>query len=438
MSLSKKLLTGAIVSSLGGLLFGFDTAVISGAEQGLKGFFELDAIAHGFTNSIALIGTIIGAIFAYIPAERWGRKKSLLVIGAFFGLSALGCAFTSSWELFLFYRFLGGLGVGASSVIAPMYISEISPSSHRGRLVGLFQFSIVFGILLAFISNYFLKIQITVDAWRWMLGVEALPALLFFLLTFFIPRSPRWLIIKGNDKDGLRVLSELGDDSPNETFKRIKDSLNHKRVKESLFQKKYFKPILLVFLMATFNQFSGINAIMYYAPRIFEMSGIGEDSAFLQAASVGFVNMVFTVFAMTLIDKIGRKKLMLWGSIGMIISLIFSTVFLNESGIGKGLLIIPILVFIASFAFSQGAVIWVFISEVFPNRVRASGQSFGTFVHWFWAATLTWLFPIVATLPNGGSYAFGFFAFAMVLQLLFVLKLFPETKGKTLEDDINK
>jgi|TARA_R100000501_G_C2621246_1_gene114493 sugar porter (SP) family MFS transporter len=436
MGLSKKLLTGAIVSSLGGLLFGFDTAVISGAEQGLKEFFNLNAISHGFTNSIALIGTIIGAIFAFIPAQYWGRKKSLLIIGAFFGLSALGCAFTSSWELFLFYRFLGGLGVGASSVIAPMYISEISPSSHRGRLVGLFQFSIVFGILLAFISNYFLKIQISVDAWRWMLGVEAVPALFFFILTFFIPKSPRWLIIKGNGEDGLKTLRELGDLKANETFDRIKGSLNKDKVKESLFQKKYFKPILLVFLMATFNQFSGINAIMYYAPRIFEMSGIAEDSAFLQAASVGFVNMVFTILAMTLIDKIGRKKLMLWGSIGMIISLVFSTFFLNQPEIGKGLLIIPILVFIASFAFSQGAVIWVFISEIFPNKVRASGQSFGTFIHWFWAAALTWLFPIVASLPNGGSYAFGFFALAMVFQLIFVLKLFPETKGKSLEEDI--
>lgn len=436
MGLSKKLLTGAIVSSLGGLLFGFDTAVISGAEQGIKVFFDLDAIAHGFTNSIALIGTIVGAIFAFIPAQHWGRKKSLLIVGAFFGLSALGCAFTSNWELFLFYRFLGGLSVGASSVIAPMYISEISPSTHRGRLVGLFQFSVVFGILLAFISNYFLKIKISTDAWRWMLGVEAIPSLFFFLFTFLIPKSPRWLIIRGRDEEGQKNLKLLGDPKAEETFRRIKNSINQNKIKESLFQKKYYKPIFLVFLMATFNQFSGINAIMYYAPRIFEMSGIAEDSAFLQAASVGLVNMIFTVLAMSLIDKIGRKKLMLWGSVGMIISLIFSTFFLNQPEIGKGLLIVPILTFIASFAFSQGAVIWVFISEIFPNKVRASGQSFGTFIHWFWAATLTWLFPIVAALPKGGSYAFGFFAIAMVLQLIFVLRLFPETKGKTLEENV--
>lgn len=436
MSLSRKLLTGAIVSSLGGLLFGFDTAVISGAEQGLKVFFNLSNMAHGFTNSIALIGTIIGAIFAYLPAQYFGRKKSLLIIGAFFGLSALGCAFTSSWELFLFYRLLGGLGVGASSVIAPMYISEISPSTHRGRLVGLFQFSIVFGILLAFLSNYFIKKNVSVEAWRWMLGIEAIPSLIFFVLTFFIPPSPRWLIINGKNREGLNTLSALGDLRANDTYLNIKESLNQSEIRERLFQKKYLRPILLVFLMATFNQFSGINAIMYYAPRIFQMSGIAEDSAFLQAASVGFINMVFTVFAMVLIDKIGRKKLMIFGSIGMIISLIFSTLFLNQPEIWKGLLIIPIMMFIASFAFSQGAVIWVFISEVFPNKVRATGQSFGTFVHWFWAAALTWLFPLVVSFPNGGSYAFGFFAVAMIFQLIFVLKIFPETKGKSLEEEI--
>lgn len=437
MVLKKKLLTGAIVSSLGGLLFGFDTAVISGAEQGLKVYFDLDSFSHGFTNSIALIGTIIGALLAFMPAQKWGRKRSLLVIGIFFGLSALGCAYTENWELFLFYRFLGGLGVGASSVIAPMYISEISPSDYRGRLVGLFQFSIVFGILLAFLSNYFLKLYIPVDAWRWMLGVEAVPAFLFFLLVFKIPKSPRWLILKERFKEGQEVLREIGDKSPQETLENIKNSLdenNHN--KEGLFKRKYLRPIILVFLMATFNQCSGINAIMYYAPRIFEMSGIAEDSAFLQAASVGFVNMLFTILAMNYIDKVGRKKLMLLGTIGMILSLVTTAYLLNSSAVGSTFLIVPILVFIASFAFSQGAVIWVFISEVFPNKVRASGQSFGTFVHWAWAAILTWIFPVVTSLTNGGTYAFGFFAFAMVLQLIFVIKYFPETKGKLLEDKI--
>lgn len=437
MTLKKKLLTGAIVSSLGGLLFGFDTAVISGAEQGLKVYFQLDSFSHGFTNSIALIGTIIGALLAFLPAQKWGRKSSLIVVGAFFALSAIGCAFTDSWFLFLFYRFLGGLGVGASSVIGPMYISEISPSDYRGRLVGLFQFSIVFGILLAFISNYFLKIYISEDSWRWMLGVEAIPAVIFFILAFGIPKSPRWLILHKRFEEGEQVLVLLGDQAPSDTLMRIRSSVEENTTnKEGLFKRKYLKPIILVFLMATFNQCSGINAIMYYAPRIFEMSGIAEDSAFLQAASVGFVNMLFTILAMTYIDKVGRRKLMLLGTIGMIVSLVATAYLLNSSATGSTFLIVPILVFIASFAFSQGAVIWVFISEVFPNKVRASGQSFGTFVHWTWAAALTWIFPVITSLHNGGTYAFGFFAFAMILQLVFVIKYFPETKGKSLEEEV--
>ena len=436
MRLNSKILWGSIVSSLAGLLFGFDTAVISGAEQGLMYYFESDPLAHGITTSIALVGTIFGAIFAFLPAQKWGRKHSLLVIAFLYALSAIGCALTSSWGLFLFYRLAGGLAVGASSVIAPMYISEISPKDYRGRLVGLFQFSIVFGILLAFISNYLINDAVEDNAWRWMLGVEAIPATIFFVLAFFIPRSPRWLILTGRKEEALRNLSQLEAGDPEISYRRISESDNTRGGKDALFQKKYARPILLVFLMATFNQFSGINAIMYYAPRIFEMSGIAEDSAFLQAASVGLTNMIFTVLAMSLIDKVGRRKLMLWGSIGMVFSLIFSAVFINEESGGAGLLIIPILFFIASFAFSQGAVIWVFISEVFPDKVRASGQSFGTFIHWFWAALLTWAFPVIADLEDGGTYAFGFFAVAMLLQLLFVLKYFPETKGKSLEEEV--
>lgn len=436
MDLNRKILAGAVVSSLAGLLFGYDTAVISGAEQGLKTFYQLNSVAHGFTTSIALIGTIFGAILAFFPAQKWGRKNSLILIGFFYALSAVGCAYTDSWKLFLLYRFVGGLAVGASSVIAPMYISEIAPSSHRGRLVGLFQFSIVFGILLAFLCNYFIKINMGEDAWRYMLGLEAVPATIFFMLAFLIPLSPRWLIINNRLSEGAKILRNLGDVNSQITVRVIQDSIGNPEAKEGLFQRKYFRPLMLAFLMATFNQFSGINAIMYYAPRIFEMSGIAEDSAFLQAASVGFVNMIFTVIAMTQIDRIGRKKLMLWGTIGMILSLLLSTFLLSGTDIGGGLLIIPILVFIASFAFSQGAVIWVFISEIFPNKVRASGQSFGTFVHWFWAAALTWLFPIVASLNHGGTYAFGFFALAMVFQLIFVLKYFPETRGKSLEEEV--
>ena len=436
MQLKRKLLIGAVVSSLGGLLFGFDTAVISGAEQGLKAFYLLDNFAHGFTNSIALIGTIIGAIFAFSPAQHLGRKKSLSIIGLFFGLSALGCGLTDNWHLFLFWRFLGGLGVGASSVIAPMYISEISPSDYRGRLVGLFQFSIVFGILLAFISNYFLKINMSSDSWRWMLGVEAIPEFIFFGLVFLIPKSPRWLVFRKRYEESFVILKALGEANPEERLQTIKGSFEQKKEQEKLFQRKYLKPLILVFLMATFNQFSGINAIMYYAPRIFEAAGITKDSAFLQAASVGFVNMLFTIGAMVLIDKVGRRKLMIIGSVGMILSLLATTYLLNNRELGVSFLIVPVLFFIASFAFSQGAVIWVFISEVFPNKVRAAGQSFGTFIHWCWAAALTWLFPVVAGLANGITYAFGFFALTMILQLIFAIKFFPETKGKSLEEDI--
>ncbi|MBT0812897.1 MFS transporter, partial [Litoribacter ruber] len=280
MKLSKFLLLGALASSLGGLLFGFDTAVISGAEQGLKKYFDLSPFAHGFTNSIALIGTVVGAILAFLPAQHFGRKKSLIAIGFLYAISALGCALTGVWEWFILFRFIGGVGVGASSVIGPLYISEISPSAYRGRLVGLFQFNIVLGILLAFVSNYFINMYIQVESWRWMLGIEMIPAILFLGLTFKIPKSPRWLIENNMLEEGVLVLRLLGDVSPQTTLERIRRSLKGKTKKENLFQGKYLKPILLVFLMATFNQFSGINAIMYYAPRIFEMSGLATDTAF--------------------------------------------------------------------------------------------------------------------------------------------------------------
>lgn len=434
--MTKKLFLGAIVASLGGLLFGFDTAVISGAEQSIKEVFGLQGFAHGFTNAIALIGTIFGAMFAAKPGEAFGRRNTLVVLAVFYAVSALGCALTVSWEGFLFYRFLGGLGVGASSVLGPMYISEIAPAQYRGRLVGLFQFNIVFGILLAFFSNYIINNLIDDQAWRWMLGVEAVPAVLFLLLLFTIPQSPRWLVKVGRDEMALNVLQKLGTLDPRNTLAEIKASLMDGEHAGSvkLFSRKYRYPLLLAFMLATFNQFSGINAIMYYAPRIFGMTGIGEDSALLQAIAIGLTNMIFTVLAMTVIDKIGRKKLLIIGSVGMIISLgltAWSFHIQNFSGYG---VLIYLMGFIASFAFSQGAVIWVFISEIFPNSVRASGQAFGTFVHWFWAAVMTWTFPMVAELANGGALAFGFFFVAMVLHLWFAVRFLPETKGKSLED----
>jgi len=434
--MTKKLFLGAIVAALGGLLFGFDTAVISGAEQSIKEVFGLEGFSHGFTNAIALIGTIIGAMFAGKPGDRFGRRNSLVVLAVFYAVSAIGCAFTVSWEGFLFYRFLGGLGVGASSVLGPMYISEIAPAAYRGRLVGLFQFNIVFGILLAFLSNYVINGMISEDAWRWMLGVEAVPAVFFLVLLFTIPQSPRWLVKMGRDDQALSVLHQLGAKSPQETLTAIEGSLQEdaKSGHVKLFSKKYSYPLLLAFLLATFNQFSGINAIMYYAPRIFGMTGLAEDTALLQAIAIGLTNMIFTVIAMTVIDLFGRKKLLIIGSVGMVVFLgltAWSFHVQNFSGYG---VMVYLIGFIASFAFSQGAVIWVFISEIFPNAVRASGQAFGTFVHWFWAAVMTWTFPVVAELESGGTIAFTFFALAMVLHLLFALKMLPETKGKSLEE----
>lgn len=434
--MNKRLLLASVVAALGGLLFGFDTAVISGAEQSIKEVFQLDGFWHGFTNSIALIGTITGALFCGRPSDKYGRRNILIVLAVFYAVSAVGTALAGSWHSFLCYRFLGGLGVGASSVIGPMYISEISPANFRGRMVALFQFNIVFGILVAFFSNYMINKFIALDAWRWMLGVETLPAVLFFGLLFLIPESPRWLVKQKRDEEAKRILESMGNERPEKVLREIEESLQSERLgmKEKLFSGKYSFPIMLAFLLATFNQFSGINAIMYYAPRIFEMTGLAKDAALLQVVIIGLTNMIFTVVAMFIIDKFGRKLLMKIGSVGMIVSLgLTASVFYRADFTGYSVLIY-LICFIAFFAFSQGAVIWVFLSEVFPNAVRAKGQAFGSLTHWVWAAALTWVFPMVAELNHGGFYAFTFFAIAMVFQLIFVLKVMPETKGKSLEE----
>jgi sugar porter (SP) family MFS transporter len=428
-----RILFWSITVALGGFLFGFDTAVISGAEQDIQKIWDLNSVQHGFTVSIALIGTVIGALFGGIPSDRIGRKMTLFWIAVLYLISALGSALSTNWYLFMVFRFLGGLGVGASSVAAPMYISEISPANKRGRLVAMFQFNVVFGIVIAYISNYFIA-GTGPNAWRWMLGVEALPAILFLTLVLQIPRSPRWLILKRNLVEEARAVLELiNPANVEETLRNIQQSKHEGNSDSHLFKSRIYRlPILLAFLIAFFNQVSGINAIIYYAPRIFEMTGLGESSALLSTAGIGIVNFIFTLLAMRFIDQFGRRTLMLIGSIGLIITLgLVSRAFYTESFGGMAVPVF-LFVYIAFFAFSQGAVIWVFISEVFPNEVRASGQALGSFTHWFMAALIAFSFPAIAEKLGGGT-TFLIFAIMMVLQLIFVLRLMPETKGKSLE-----
>ena len=444
------LLRSAIIASIGGLLFGFDTAVISGAEQKLQGLFSAtyDSLAatmsglgimgrvgfwHGCTTASALIGTILGACLASKPSDKLGRKKTLMILGLLYFVSALGSALAWDWWSFVIARLIGGLAVGGSSVVGPIYIAEISPAKSRGRLVALMQFNIVLGILLAFLSNYIIgTMNLGEIEWRWMFGVEAFPAAAFFLLLFANPLSPRWLMTKDKPALARSILERLGEQNSEQEIKDIRDSIDlvHHTMKEKFFCKKYIIPIMLAFLIATFNQLSGINALLYYSKRIFEMAGASADFARLQSVIVGGTNLVFTMLAMAVIDHFGRKKLMLVGSIGYIISL--STVawaFYTERG--GMIVLVSFMLFIAAHAFGQGAVIWVFISEIFPNRVRAKGQALGSFTHWFMCAAVAWTFPMLAA--KTGAHVFAFYAGMMVLQLIWVIFMMPETKGVPLE-----
>ncbi len=431
----------AIVAALGGLLFGFDTAVISGTTKDLERVFDLSDNGLGFTVAIALVGTVFGALLAGKPADLAGRRFVLIWLAIFFLVSAIGSAVAPEWYSFLAFRFLGGLGVGGASVVSPMYISEISTARYRGRLVAITQFNIVLGILLAFFSNYLIsQLGLGDIAWRWMFGVEAIPAAAFLGLLFLTPNSPRWLVAMGRIEEARAGLNRLGTDTGNvETeIGEIKASLRAEgeRSREPLFQAKYRRPILFAIAIAAFNQLSGINAILYYAPRIFEAAGAGENAALLQTVAVGGTNLVMTIAAMAVIDFFGRRKLMLIGSIGYIVSLAtaawaFYTYGTDFSAAGSIVVLVALIVFIASHAVGQGAVIWVFISEIFPNQVRARGQALGSFTHWVMNCAISWTFPVIAA--GSGGHAFAFYAVMMVLQLLWVLYIMPETKNVPLE-----
>jgi sugar porter (SP) family MFS transporter len=422
----------SVILAMGGFLFGFDTAVISGVEKNIQELFRLSPLWHGFTISSALIGTVFGALMSGKRADQYGRKPVLFVIALLFALSAGGSALANNVESFILFRFLGGLAVGASSVVAPMYISEISPAFMRGRMTALFQFNVIFGILIAYISNYALR-NLGPDAWRWMLGVGGAPAVAYFFLLFLVPESPRFLIKRNKIADATRVLVKIESGNIEREISEIRSSTGIKR--ENLFSGKYSRPIALAFLVAMFNQFSGINAILYYAPRIFELTGLSSAQSMLQPVLIGVTNGVFTVLGLFIIDKVGRKKLLIIGSIGMAICLgLIAHAFYRRSFEGYELLFL-LVGYIIFFAFSTGAVVWVLISEVFPNSVRGQGQSLGSFTHWFFAAVITFLFPVVAgQSERGAGYAFLFFSAAMVVQAVVVWKYFPETKGKTLEE----
>ena len=426
-----KIMMWAITAALAGFLFGFDVVVISGADKKLQLLWNSSDAFHGaVVMGMALWGTVIGAIFGGIPTNRWGRKKTLLTIGVLYALSAIGSALSNDPYVFAFFRFMGGLGVGASTIAAPAYISEIAPAKDRGRLVSLYQFNIVLGILVAFFSNYLLS-GIGDNDWRWMLGVQAIPAIIYTLFVITIPESPRWLISQSRVEEAKKVMKIISPDQDSELLATQMEEDYADAPKENIFMKKYRFPLTLAFLVAFFNQMSGINAFLYYAPRIFGEAGLGEKTALLSSIGIGVVNMVFTLVGVNLIDKVGRKKLMFIGSIGYIISLglVSMAFYFHWTGLA-----IPIFLFlfIASHAIGQGTIIWVFISEIFPNHLRASGQSFGSSTHWVLAAIIPSLIPTLFSTIGPGT-VFLVFTIAMVFQLLFVIFMMPETKGTTLE-----
>ncbi|MBV9960698.1 MAG: sugar porter family MFS transporter [Parafilimonas sp.] len=432
----------SLTAALAGFIFGFDTVVISGADKPIQDLWHLTPWQHGFfIMSMALWGTVAGALFGGIPTQKYGRKKVLIWIGILFTVSAIGSALSPGPYIFSFFRFIGGIGIGISSVAAPTYISEISTASSRGRLVAMYQFNIVFAILLAYVSNYLLKGVGGSNDWRWMLGVMAIPALIYSVLVLGIPESPRWLVTKARDNDAKKVLRKLGIADPGEEITSIKSAIQHEDIggkHVAFFGKKHATILGLAFFVAFFNQFSGINFILYYAPRILERAGLAANDSLLSSITIGGTNLIFTFVGLYLIDRVGRKILLLIGSFGYIISLaMVAWCFYTHAS--AQMLVAFLAMFIASHAVGQGAVIWVFISEIFPNKIRAAGQSFGAGTHWVCAAIITLISPVFiddksGILKNNPWPIFAFFSFMMVLQLIWVITKVPETKGKALEE----
>ena len=434
MGINRHLIKSTVVSALGGLLFGFDTAVIAGATHQLTEVYSLTPSLLGLTVSIALWGTVAGAMTAGYPGQRFGRRDSLRLMAVFYLLSALGCALAWSWGSLLAFRIIGGLGIGGSSVLAPMYIAELSPAQWRGRLVGFFQVSIVLGILLAYLSNFLIaRMNLGLAEWRWQLGIAAVPALFFLSMLFFIPRSPRWLALKNRTQEALDVLRLTGNANPDQELNNIVASIHLERssAAEPILQRKYRLPIVLAVTAGAFNQLTGINACLYYLNDIFAAAGASKYSAGVQSVAIGCTNLIFTLIAMSVIDQFGRKKLLLTGTAGVCIFLAaIGQIF--RSGTHQGWLIWMVMAFMGFFAISQGAVIWVYISEVFPTRVRAKGQAIGTSTLWVMNALISAIFPVLA--KKSSATPFFFFTAMMLIDFILVAAIYPETKGVSLEE----
>ena len=434
----RTLLISAIVAALGSLLFGFDTAVISGTLKALRPLYHLNDYWVGFTVSSALFGTMFGSLLVGRPADWWGRRPVLAMLAVVFVIASLGCALAWNWYALLFFRWLGGVAVGGASVICPVYITEIAPARRRGLLVAVSQLNIVLGILLAYLSNYVVARVIGAEhpnTWRWMFGVMTAPALAFLLTVLMIPESPRWLVKRGRRPEAETVLGRFGHENPVQEASEIAESLRAEMsgAHQQLFQRKNLRPLLLACMIAAFNQLDGINAVLYYLADIFRMAGANQSNALMQSVIVGFANLVMTILAMGLIDRVGRKALLLVGSVTFVMSHVLAAwVFATQAH--GWIVMVALMGIVGSHAYSQGAVVWVIINELLPNAVRASGSALVTCLVWVLCLGVTWSFPVVAGMPSGGAYAFGFFAAMMVLQFFLLLKFLPETKGVSLEE----